>query len=310
MKIKGTAKALENMSSMRFRSKASSVYRRLSRRGYLSHKSEIDLWMQRIAWSAQVVALVVAIFGYFYTVRPVYQKQLLDEQIAEKSVLLRDSTAKLEQLRDEEKKLKNENIRLHDEANNTYSRLRKNLISELGTVSAKCAYLSNVKDANLLDGQKLMGCITNNVTNDVMQHLRSDDSEKVKNLLNMHRDEIVSLPERVEGDRAEALKRAKKELNQLTTKREANVRVFLAKINKLRKPNVGHERTIKRLEDLKELLNAEETNLYLEFVNEDDRLMVENIRARGGLIQAEISVSQSLSEDVRKIMKKITEKLN
>jgi predicted nucleotidyltransferase len=33
--------------------------------------------------------LLLALFGYFYTVRPIYQKELLDEQIAEKEMELR-----------------------------------------------------------------------------------------------------------------------------------------------------------------------------------------------------------------------------
>ena len=40
--------------------------------------------LQNITHISQIVLAIVAIFGYFYTVRPIYQKELLSEQIAVK----------------------------------------------------------------------------------------------------------------------------------------------------------------------------------------------------------------------------------
>jgi hypothetical protein len=49
----------------------------------VSPKSRVDLWSSRLAAWAQVGTLFVVVFGYFYTVRPVFQNQLLQERTAE-----------------------------------------------------------------------------------------------------------------------------------------------------------------------------------------------------------------------------------
>ncbi|ENC9862109.1 coiled-coil domain-containing protein [Klebsiella variicola] len=48
--------------------------------------SKVDLYLSRISHLSQFVLVAFAIFGYFYTVRPIYQKELLSEEIAKKEV--------------------------------------------------------------------------------------------------------------------------------------------------------------------------------------------------------------------------------
>nr|WP_315465693.1 hypothetical protein [uncultured Rhodoferax sp.] len=48
----------------------------------------LDAWLSRASNLSQPLLLCLAVFGYFYTVLPVYQKELLSEQIAEKEVEL------------------------------------------------------------------------------------------------------------------------------------------------------------------------------------------------------------------------------
>lgn len=55
-----------------------------------------DKWSLRLSQFATVVGVAVAVFGYFYSVRPIYQKVLLDEAIAKKEVELKTVTASLE----------------------------------------------------------------------------------------------------------------------------------------------------------------------------------------------------------------------
>lgn len=57
--------------------------------------SKTDKFFLRSAQTAQVLGIIVAIVGYFYTVRPVYQKQLLDEQIAHKTIELNQKNAEI-----------------------------------------------------------------------------------------------------------------------------------------------------------------------------------------------------------------------
>lgn len=46
--------------------------------------NKLDVYLNRISHLSQVFLVAFAIFGYFYTVRPIYQKELLSEDIAKK----------------------------------------------------------------------------------------------------------------------------------------------------------------------------------------------------------------------------------
>lgn len=51
--------------------------------------STLDLWLQRLSHFAQVGLFFFTIWTIYFTVIPLYQKALLDEQIAQKEILLR-----------------------------------------------------------------------------------------------------------------------------------------------------------------------------------------------------------------------------
>lgn len=51
--------------------------------------TQTDVILQRLANASQLGLLLLAVFGYYYTVLPVYQKSLLDEEIAKKTLELR-----------------------------------------------------------------------------------------------------------------------------------------------------------------------------------------------------------------------------
>jgi len=57
----------------------------------------IDVALQRLSHASQLGLLLLAIFGYFYTVLPIYQKSLLDEEIAKKTLELRAMENRLAQ---------------------------------------------------------------------------------------------------------------------------------------------------------------------------------------------------------------------
>ncbi|HHG9510737.1 TPA: hypothetical protein ACPY0D_001208 [Citrobacter amalonaticus] len=50
--------------------------------------NKIDVFLSRVSHVSQFVLVAFAIFGYFYTVRPIYQKEVLSEDIAKKEVEL------------------------------------------------------------------------------------------------------------------------------------------------------------------------------------------------------------------------------
>lgn len=57
---------------------------------YLSENklSKVDIWISRASHMSQVGILIIAVFGYFYTIVPIYQKSILDEDIAKKTLEL------------------------------------------------------------------------------------------------------------------------------------------------------------------------------------------------------------------------------
>lgn len=57
--------------------------------------SGIDLWLVRVAHLSQALLLGLGVFGYFYTVVPVYEKALLDEEIAKKTLELNEKSTEL-----------------------------------------------------------------------------------------------------------------------------------------------------------------------------------------------------------------------
>lgn len=54
-------------------------------------QGRVDIWLLRAAQIATVLGVAIAVFGYFYTVRPVYQKALLDEAIAKKELEIKEA---------------------------------------------------------------------------------------------------------------------------------------------------------------------------------------------------------------------------
>ena len=56
-----------------------------------TRQKRVDIWFLRAAQTATVLGVAVAVFGYFYTVRPIYQKALLDEAIAKKELEIKEA---------------------------------------------------------------------------------------------------------------------------------------------------------------------------------------------------------------------------
>lgn len=69
----------------------------------------IDRWFTRASHASQVLLLCLGVFGYFYTVLPVYQKSLLDEEIAQKTIQLREQEKQAAALNNE---IKNKQLEL------------------------------------------------------------------------------------------------------------------------------------------------------------------------------------------------------
>lgn len=73
------------------------LHRNITKKRAVEKKPKIDLYLSRLSHLSQVGLLVIAVIGYFYTVVPLYQKSLLDEQIAQKELELKASKIALEE---------------------------------------------------------------------------------------------------------------------------------------------------------------------------------------------------------------------
>lgn len=94
--------------------------------------------LDTIALVAQISLAVVAIFGYFYTVRPIYQKERLAEQVAEYEGIIREQKPKVAEIERQLAELQRERTELtakmqreRDQLTAEMQRERARLTSEL-----------------------------------------------------------------------------------------------------------------------------------------------------------------------------------
>lgn len=57
--------------------------------------SKFDIWISRLSQLAQVGLFSLAVFGFFYTVVPIYQKEVLTEAIAKNELILSELQNKI-----------------------------------------------------------------------------------------------------------------------------------------------------------------------------------------------------------------------
>lgn len=69
--------------------------------------STVDPWLERLSNLAKIVLVLVAVVGYFYTVLPVYERNLLKEEISKKTVELRSTQKQIESMNSEIVPLRN-----------------------------------------------------------------------------------------------------------------------------------------------------------------------------------------------------------
>lgn len=125
-----------------------------------TYTSPIDKWLSRIANASQAGLLILATFGYFYTVIPVYQKSLLDEEIAKKTLDLEKKeseltqksselaslTAAVNQMRGSLSRSQVEVGRLKGNLNEQYSELRYRLLEEFQLLGVKLCRIDKLPE--------------------------------------------------------------------------------------------------------------------------------------------------------------------
>lgn len=110
------------------------LHRHLPKRHETNITPKVDLYLSRLSHLSQIGLLIVATFGYFYTVVPLYEKSLLDEQIAQKELELKASKKALEE---------------------NYKQLRKDIVSSyVFHVGIVCSGLDEKPEGPLQPGEK------------------------------------------------------------------------------------------------------------------------------------------------------------
>lgn len=126
------------------------------------HKTNIDVILGRVANAAQLGLLLLAAFGYFYTVIPVYQKSLLDEEIAKKTLELnarnnelQSKTIELTELNLSVSKARElahrsqiEVGKLKGTVQEQYSELQPRLLQEFQLLGSKLCKLESIPEGN------------------------------------------------------------------------------------------------------------------------------------------------------------------
>jgi len=269
-------------------------------------KLKIDTILQRCAWGAQILLFLAAIIGYFLTVRPVYQKQLLDEQIAERTVRLREATSSLENLRNEETKLKIDNANILKDADTTYAHLRHNLLGQLSSAPSICTY----QRTDPLNGKELLDCVTKYVQVNITAFLRLQDQEKVNAALKIHGVDILNLPQKLSLARTARLKKARADSARLEAAVKKNEQDFIAEIRRLRSNDSDHGANIRTLEDIKPIRAGEETNVYNAFHDPQFALIIKLGKARDDALVAESPVLSEQYNVLSEIMRQVSDRVS
>lgn len=197
------------------------------------HSAPVDKWLTRTANASQVGLLILAVFGYFYTVIPVYQKSLLDEEIAKKTLDLQKKEGELAEKSAELASLTTAVTKMHDNLNHSqaevarlkgamseqYSELRYRLLEEFQLLGLKLCLLdkptegsfgacliekvlltSNLKSMSLLDRELLTTIIqaSNSETLSSWQRLATS-FEKRREAYQRHKREAAAKCEEHQG---------------------------------------------------------------------------------------------------------------
>ncbi len=129
----------------------------------------IDRWFGRASHTSQVLLLLLGVFGYFYTVLPIYQKSLLDEDIAQKTLEIREQEKRVAALNAEIRRKQSElierdqqvtaarsiAINAKNETRSTYVKLRMEYVSAAVVQLRNCTSPFHNREP---DGAELSKC--------------------------------------------------------------------------------------------------------------------------------------------------------
>lgn len=160
-------------------------------------QNRIDLYLNRVSQVSQLLLVCFAIFGYFYTVRPMYQNASLQESIAKKEAELKTLQIKIDDL---------------------YTNYRSELVRKFAIgVTYNCSPVTSfimqpprqegerrksfdveVRELKVLAGKEPYDCLKKSAeSNEVIAGLRDSDKHKLMNIIESLRPELLSMHEKL-----------------------------------------------------------------------------------------------------------------
>ena len=157
-----------------------------------------DVWLGRMSHIAQIILVGVAVFGYFYTIRPIYQNQLLSEDIAKKELELRkinneldENTKNLQAIKDSIEIITSEkdklirNIRLeYTDLRDKTNQLQDNFLKKEKIINDVTNDLVNVYTKNFIERVSLIAITETNRSYNIVE-IKSWVNNYGENLLNV-----------------------------------------------------------------------------------------------------------------------------
>lgn len=248
--------------------------------------SKLDIWSTRIANLSQLGVLILAVFGYFYTVLPVYQKSLLDEEIAKKTLELESKDKKISDINQKLEERANELKSLSDEVNKAkedaslaktslrtmqgkyskqYSELRIHLFSQFINLAYSQCYELN------WDKQTLSRCFNKVAESNEIKELNKADISKLKKSITNEIPNFISSYNIKKNELDRKLQEIKNKLNEVEAECnfEKNRPEYQDKIQKI---SIDHNCAIKKMNT-----DSAKTQLHLKFIFAKEKLMSDSL---------------------------------
>jgi len=194
-----------------------------------------DRWCNIAAQLSQVLLLGLGVFGYFYTVLPVYQKAVLDEDIAQKTLEVRQQERRIGELnkqiasREDALSAKNSELAAKDrdlsevrtqataakaEARTNYTRLRSEYIGSAMAALRNCPSPFFKREP---DGAELLKCpeYVSRRVGPLLAQLRREDSQLLTALLGKYAAESDAEYQKLVSKYRMDVERVKSEIDRL-----------------------------------------------------------------------------------------------
>jgi flagellar basal body-associated protein FliL len=266
-------------------------------------KSLWDLWLQRLAWVAQITLAVVAVVTFNLYVLPISQKNLLDEQIATRTIELKDATTERDQLRAEASRLRDDNARLSKDSEATYKQLRANLALDLSSSAAQCGFLTFKAS---FDAQQEVSCVIKYVQDRIVPKLRPDDKARLSTLLENHKQELLAAIEVAAKQYLSKTRRINKSVKDLETELTKVEKDLYADIQQHRRARGDAQASVRKQADVGAVDEYEREAIVQYLLKSKDLLAshtlatMEQIGQLTGFGSAQSAAIRGVMEKVRK----------